>query len=167
MKILIFTEGTIIIHQSALGCDREDVDKQVKNEDPSVHDFKNYIPVNNAPDKIKAWHDQGVQIIYLTSRKKQNEVRQIENVLKKHGFPSGKLLKREGKEKYKDVAEKIMPDIIIEDDCESIGGINEVTFTHISPKKRVKIKSIPIQEFDGIDHLPNSISKLKQYSTTG
>ncbi|MBU1119312.1 hypothetical protein KKH43_05515 [Patescibacteria group bacterium] len=165
MKIVIFTEGTIIMHQSALGLDREDILRQIKNEDPSVHDFKNYIPIKNSPDKINAWHDQDAHIIYLTSRKKQNEVQQIKDVLEKYGFPPGKLLQREGKEEYKDVAERIMPDSIIEDDCESIGGVNEMTITHISPKKKVKIKSVPVKEFDGIDHLPDNIIKLKQYST--
>jgi len=53
-----------------------------------------------------------------------------------------------------------MPDILIEDDCESIGGKNEMTITHINPKLKTKIKSITIKEFEGIDHLPDKISEL-------
>jgi len=51
-----------------------------------------------------------------------------------------------------------MPDIIIEDDCESIGGKYEMTYTHIKPELKKRIKSIVVEEFGGIDHLPDNIS---------
>ena len=53
-----------------------------------------------------------------------------------------------------------MPDVLIEDDCESIGGTKEMTITHVNPKLKARITSIPVQEFGGIDHLPNDVSEL-------
>ena len=63
-------------------------------------------------------------------------------------------------ESYKDVAEKVKPDILVEDDCESIGGEKEMTYTFIEKGLKEKIISIPIKEFGGIDHLPDSIESL-------
>lgn len=66
-------------------------------------------------------------------------------------------------EEYKDIAERIIPDILIEDDCESIGGAKEMTITNVIPKIKKKIKSIVVKEFAGIDDLPDDLSKLKKY----
>jgi hypothetical protein len=160
MRILIFTEGTVIMHKTAIGHSREEIVKQVENEQDSVHDYKSYVPVGNAVKKLQNWKNDGAEILYLTSRKKPEEIQQIQNVLKKFKFPDGQLLFRQKDEEYKDVAEKIIPDVLIEDDCESIGGIDEMTITHVKPEIKKKIKSIPIKEFGGIDHLPNKISAL-------
>src|SRR3989339_1295520 len=155
MKILIFTEGTIIQHKNAAGLTRDEIIKQVKDNEESVQDFSSYIPIGNATQKINTWKNQGVKICYLTSRKKSDEVETIKFVLQKYNFPKGELYFRKESEEYKDVALQIMPDILIEDDCESIGGENEMTITHLNPETRQKIKSIPIKEFGGIDHLPH------------
>ncbi|MFH1286555.1 MAG: hypothetical protein ABII02_02275 [Candidatus Magasanikbacteria bacterium] len=160
MKILIFTEGTIIMHKNAVGHSREEIVRQVETKESSIHDYASYVPVMNAPAKIKGWHDLGAEIIYLTSRKKPHEIEQIKSVLKKYGFPKGRLEYRQGKEEYKDVAERIMPDVLIEDDCESIGGEKEMTITHVSPDKKANIKSIPLKEFGGIDHLPDNLTEF-------
>lgn len=53
-----------------------------------------------------------------------------------------------------------MPDVLIEDDCESIGGEKEMVYPHIKPELRTKIKSIVVEEFEGIDHLPDEIDLL-------
>ncbi|MFA6407856.1 MAG: hypothetical protein WCW36_00040 [Candidatus Paceibacterota bacterium] len=161
MKIMIFTEGTILMHKNASGLTREEIVKQVQDEESSVHDYSFYIPVGNAVNKIKLWQDQGAEILYLTSRKRQEEIKEISGVLKKYDFPEGKLLSRKDEQEYKDVAEETVPDIFIEDDCESIGGINEMTYTHISSDLKGKIKSIPVKEFGGIDYLPDSVKDLK------
>lgn len=110
--------------------------------------------------KLKIWKNQGAEILYLTSRRKPDEIKQIKNVIKKHNFPDGQLLFRRKGEEYKDVAERVMPDILIEDDCESIGGEIEMTYPHIKPKLKAKIKSIIVKEFGGIDNLPDKISDL-------
>lgn len=160
MKILIFTEGTIIMHKNAIGYARDKIIEQVKEKELSVNDYESYIPIGNTVKKLQNWKNEGAEILYLTSRKKAKEIKQIQNVLKKHKFPRGKLLFRKKYEEYKNIAEKIIPDVLIEDDCESIGGLNEMTITHVKPEIQRKIKSIPIKEFSGIDHLPDKISAL-------
>ncbi len=165
MRILIFTEGTIIMHKNAVGHTREEIVKQSKGflltfRDKSVHDYKSYVPIGNAVKKLQNWKNDGAEILYLTSRRKPEEIPQIQNVLKKFKFPDGQLLFRQKNEEYKDVTEKIIPDVLIEDDCESIGGIDKMTITHVKPEIKKKIKSIPIKEFGGIDHLPDKISAL-------
>ena len=110
--------------------------------------------------KINTWKNQGVKICYLTSRKKSDEVETIKFVLQKYNFPKGELYFRKESEEYKDVALQIMPDILIEDDCESIGGEIEMTYPHIKPELKEKIKSVIIKEFSGIDSLPDDIKDL-------
>ena len=132
----------------------------------SVYDLVNYILIGNAVNKILAWEKQGADICYLTSRRIKSEIDIIQQVLKKYNFsnPSNLYYRQQGKD-YKDVAEKVMPDILIEDDCESIGGELEMTYTHIKPKLKKKIKSIVVKEFAGIDHLPDSLEKLVNYNS--
>jgi hypothetical protein len=160
IKMMVFTEGTIIMHSNALNKRRKDIVDQVKKRDRSVHDFKSYIPIGCAPKKLKIWEKQSIDLIYLTSRKKQDEVNQIKDVLKKYDFPNGKLMFRKKDQEYKDVAEKEEPDILIEDDCESIGGKSEMAITFIKPLIQSKIKSIPLKEFQGIDQLPDKVDDL-------
>ncbi len=157
---MVFTEGTIIMHKNAKGCSREEIVRQVEDEEGSVHDYASYVPVKNAVKKLKVWKDQGVEILYLTSRTEFEEIDDIRGVLKRYNFPKGKLFFREKGEDYKDVAERVIPDILIEDDCESIGGKDEMTITHIRSEFRKKIRSIPVKEFGGIDYLSDDISKL-------
>jgi len=162
MKILIFTEGTILMHNSGIVPNKGKVDwKKFSKRDPSIHDYASYKPVKKAVEKIKKWKDQGAEILYLTSRTKPDEIQAIKNVLKKYDFPKGKLLFCKKDEEYEKVVEKIIPDVLIEDDCESIGGTDELTITHVKPQIKTKIKSIVIPEFGGIDHLLNDIEKLK------
>ncbi len=148
------------MHKNAVGHTRDEIVQQVENKEKSVHDYKTYVPVNNAVKKLRNWKNDGAEILYLTSRRKPEEIKQIQNVLTKFRFPDGQLLFRQKDEEYKDVAERIIPDILIEDDCESIGGIDEMTITHVKHDIKKKIKSIPIKEFGGIDHLPDKISAL-------
>jgi 2-methylisocitrate lyase-like PEP mutase family enzyme len=122
MKILVFTEGTLIMHRNAAGHTRKEIVEQVKANEESINDYASYIPVGNAVEKLKAWEKQGAEILYLTSRTKPEEIEDIVRILEKYDFPEGLLLSRQGSEDYKDVAERIAPDVLIEDDCESIGG---------------------------------------------
>jgi len=149
MTILIFTEGTILMHQSDIGLNREDIVQKVMNKEKTVRDFAHYVPIGNAVDKIKKWADQGGEIIYMTSRKTQKEVDDIQNVLNYNNFPKGLLEYRKNGEQYKDVAERAIPDILIEDDCESIGGEIEMTYPHIRSDLKTRIKSIVVKEFSG------------------
>jgi hypothetical protein len=184
MKILIFTEGTILMHLSGRDVSREERVRQsqaagVQREDRkiayetnipppavkkgSVYDLKSYLPVGKAAQKILAWQKQGAKICYLTSRRIKSEIETIRQILKKFDFPnSSRLFYRQEGEDYKDVVERVLPDVLIEDDCESIGGKPEMAYPHLKPKFKAKIESIPVKEFGGIDHLPEKIDKLKR-----
>jgi len=157
MKILIFTEGTILMHKSGDGLPKEEVVKQVEENEPSVKDYSSYIPIGNASEKIRKWEDNGATITYLTSRKELGEIEAIRDTLKRYNFPECDLDFRRNGETYANVAERIMPDILIEDDCESIGGEAEMTYTHIKDELKPKIKSVVVKEFGGIDDLPDVI----------
>lgn len=163
MKILIFTEGTVIKHPTPVSYSRAEVVRSVSTDTESVHNYESYVPVGEAVQKLTQWQEDGAEILYLTSRQKPDEIEQVQGVLRKHGFPDGQLLFRRQGQEYKDVAERVIPDVLVEDDCESIGGINEMTITHVRPELKSRIKSIPIKEFGGIDHLPDSISALLEY----
>lgn len=181
MKILIFTEGTILMNKRWIGLPREEIVKQVKSWSslskeelkklqksgaaPGPGYFKGSVPIGNCVSKIKTWRDQGATIVYLTSRRKSKEVEIIRDVLRRYDFPAGELFFRQKSEEYKDVAERVLPDIIVEDDCESIGGEEEMTYPHIRPELRSKIKSVVVKEKGGIDHLPNSIEELMRYGS--
>ena len=185
MKILVFTEGTILMSLSAknvsrkvrveqsrvAGIQREERKIAYKTNFPlpavkkgSVYDFKSHIPIGNSVEKIISWEKQGATICYLTSRRIKSEIKTIQSILRKYHFPnSANLFYRQQGEDYKDVAEKVLPDILIEDDCESIGGKAEMTYPHIRKNLKPKIKSIVVKEFGGIDHLPDSLEELKGY----
>jgi len=158
MKILVFTEGTIFTHASWIGLSREEIVKRVKTGD--VPGYAGTMPIGNAVEKLRAWQRQGALISYLTSRRDPEEVEQVRRVLQQYDLPQGELLFRRPGEEYGDAAERGMPDILIEDDCESIGGEVEMTYPHIRPELKAGIRSIVVKEFGGIDHLPDDISEL-------
>jgi hypothetical protein len=72
----------------------------------------------------------------------------------------GELFYRRPGESYADVATRVLPTILIEDDCESIGGPVEMTYPHIHPELKLKFKSIAVKEFGGMDHLPDRLADL-------
>lgn len=164
MKIIVFTEGTILMHKNAQGLKRDEISKQVREQEPSTRLFSSYIPIGYAVDKLRTWNTQDIEIIYLTSRTKPHEIEQIRNVLRRYDFPEGQLLFRRLGEQYKDIAERVIPDVLVEDDCESIGGIGKMTITHVNPELRKKILSVSVPEFGGIDHLPDRIETLLEYA---
>jgi hypothetical protein len=163
MKIMVFLHGTAIMHKNALGRTRIERVKQVFDGDESLYDFAAYVPVGDAVQKLRTWIQQGTEIVYLSSHRNVEEVEQDRVVLRNYGFPDGQIFFRQGDESYKDVAERVLPDILIEDDCESIGGEAEMTYPHIRPDLRAKIKSVVVKEFGGIDHLPDDISGLMMF----
>jgi len=148
------------MHKSAEGKTREERVWQVVEKDPSVPDYTSYIPIGNAVAKIKSWQAQGAEILYLSSHETADDVEKDRFVLEKYDFPKNPILYRQNREAYKDIAERIIPDVLIEDDCESIGGEKEMTITFVKPEIKQKIKSIVIKEFGGIDRLPEDIKNL-------
>jgi hypothetical protein len=174
MKILVFLQGTLIMHKSAIGKTREEIIEQVKAQGKSVRDFGSYVPIGNAVEKLNNWASQGAEIFYLSALTEDKKARGDEvvgkeglkayqEILDRYSFPKGNIYHRQKGENYAQIAERIMPDILIEDDCESIGGIKEMTITFIQPEIKRQIKSIAIKEFGGIDHLPNDLSELLNY----
>lgn len=181
MRILVFTEGTALmhlggknlsreerVHQSNLaGIQREEIYLKLgsktayKPAPGSVHDYSSYIPVGNVVHKLIKWKEQNASIYYLSSRRTEDELKEIKNVLNKFSFPDpDNLLYREEGENYKDVVKRFIPDVLIEDDCESIGGEVEMTYPHIRADLKAKIKSVVVKEFGGIDHLPDDVNEI-------
>lgn len=156
LGIAIFTEGTILMHENAKGHNREEIVRQVIEGEASVMQYEKYIPIGDAVEKIKKWAGQGAEISYITSRIKFSEVRQIKAVLQRNGFPEGKLYYRIGGETYQDVGERVRPDVLIEDDCESVGGKMEMIWPNMSEEAKAEVKSVVVREFEGIDHLPDN-----------
>jgi hypothetical protein len=164
MKILIFLHGTIIMHKNAGDKTRKEQVKQVIDGDPSIHDYASYIPIGNAVEKLKSWQSQGAEISYLSSHESAKDVEKDKVVLDKYNFPKGQIFYRQNGETYRDIAEKIIPDVLIEDDCESIGGTREMTITFVKPEIKQNIESIVVKEFSGIDNLPENLRELFSYN---
>lgn len=160
MKILVFLHGTLIMHRNALGRTRQERVRQVLEGDESLRDFAAYLPVGEAVRKLQGWKEQGAEIVYLSSHRQVEEVEVDKAVLRNYGFPDGQIFFRQGGEGYSQVAERLVPDILVEDDCESIGGEKEMTYPQIKPELQARIKAIVVKEFGGIDHLPDDISAL-------
>ncbi len=160
MKILVFLHGTLIMHKSGEGKTREERVRQVLDKDLSVLDYSSYVPVGNAVEKLRSWQAQGAEILYLSSHEIAEDVEKDKFVLEKYKFPNGQIFYRQNGETYKDIAEKVIPDVLIEDDCESIGGAKEMTITFVKPEIKWKIKSIVVKEFGGIDYLSDNLKNL-------
>ena len=161
MRIMVFTEGTIFTHRDWIGLAREEIVRRVKEGERP--DYAGTIPIGKAAGTLQVWSRAGAEIVYLTSRRESDEVEQVRDVLRRYGFPAAQVLSRAEGEEYKDVAERAMPDVIVEDDCESIGGEIEMTYPHIRPDIRARIISIVVKEFGGIDHLPEIPADLMSY----
>ena len=159
------------MHKSGIGKSREEIVAQSRAQGESIRDFASYVPIDNAVEKLKNWVRQGAKIYYLSALTENNKARGDEvvgkegltidqEVLDRYGFPNGEIYHRPEGETYAQIAERIAPDILIEDDCESIGGAKEMTITFVKPEMRSRIKSIAVKEFGGIDRLPDDIGKL-------
>jgi|SRR6266566_1643704 len=161
MKVAVFLHGTTIMHRSAVGCPREERVQQVQGGEASIRDFASYVPIGAAANKLRTWSKQGADLIYLSSHKRPEDVELDQVVLTTYDFPAGQVVFRSPGESYQDMAGRVSPDILIEDDCESIGGEQEMIFPHLRPDIQGRIISIVIKEFEGIDHLPDDFVALK------
>ncbi len=83
--------------------------------------------------------------------------------MSRHEFPHGQIFFRQEGEEYSDVAERVLPDIIVGDDCASIGGEKEMAHPHIKPETKRRIRSIVVPEGRGIHHLPNNLAELMNH----
>ncbi len=167
MKIMIFLHGTAIMHAGAVGKSRQERVRQVISGEKSVRDFASYVPVGKVVDKLKGWSRQGASIMYLSSHREAADIQKDLSVLKRHDFPEGEVHYRQSGESYADIAARVMPDVLIEDDCESIGGAIEMTYPNLPPQLRAHICSVVIKEFEGIDALPDDLKLLAHPQPSG
>lgn len=160
LRLIVFLQGTVLMHSAGVGRSREERVAQAHDRsDPTVRDHASYVPVGNAVAKLRGWHGQGARIDYLSSRRGVRAVAQDAAILKRYDFPVGQVLARGLNESYGDVVGRECPDVLIEDDCASIGA-EEITYPQIRPDLRPRIRSIIVPEFGGIDHLPDSLQTL-------
>ena len=160
MKVMVFLHGTCIMHRNGLGRTRQQRVRQVTTADASVRDFASYVPIGDVVRKLQGWHAQGADIMYLSSHRVAADVEKDRRVLQQYAFPAGPIHFRQDGEDYADVAARLLPDVLIEDDCESIGGTKEMAYPHISPGVQATIRSIVVPEFGGLEHLPDHIDDL-------
>lgn len=144
--ILLFAEGTILKPRSIL----------------THYSIKAYIPAGNCVGLISHWHEQGAEIVYCTSLK-EKRIKIMTELLTKYGFLGSGLYYRGAGQEYKDIVNEVKPDILIEDDCKSIGGARQMCITYADIHVKSKITSIVVPEFKGIDELPADIAVLENY----
>ena len=158
-RILVFLHGTALMHSSAEGRPRDERVAQVRERDPSVRDFDSYIPVGDAVAKLGRWAQAGATIAYLSSHRDPAGVETDRAVLARHGFPPGEIFGRRDGEGYAEVVARAAPDVLVEDDCESIGE-EEIAWTQLDDATRARVRSYVVPEFGGIDHLPDDVREL-------
>jgi hypothetical protein len=162
MRLLVFLHGTVLMHAGAADVTRAERVAQVRANDPAVREYAAYVPVGDAVAKLRHWQAAGAVVDYLSSHRNPDHVALDALVLRTHDFPAGCMLARLPGETYGEVAGREAPDVLIEDDCESIGA-DQVTYPQIAPSVRARIKSIIVPEFSGIDHLPDDPQALLRW----
>jgi predicted peroxiredoxin len=130
ITIMIFTEGTVLKPRSLF----------------ALFDHKAYQPIGNCVSLINKWNQQGAEIVYCTSRRKKQAM-EVAEILYKYHFAGTALYYRETGQTYKDLVEQVIPHILIEDDCRSIGGSWQMCITKVEPQVKAKIISIVVKEF--------------------
>lgn len=135
-KIMIFIEGTSFY------------------TNPVLHLFskKGYSPIGNAVNVINDLYEAGNEV-YLISYMKKKRYGYIKSIIDYYNIKYTELLCRDKKENYSDLVEKVRPDVLIEDDCKSIGGEKQWCITNVKEDIRDNIKSIIVDEFKGIDNI--------------
>ena len=148
------------MHAAAERVAREERARQVRERDPSVRDFGSYVPTPGAVEKIAEWHRRGATVEYFSSHRNEDDIRADEDVLRRHAFPTGPVHSRAAGEPYGVAVERLNPDVIVEDDCESIGGAPETIGAQLSPVARRSIACLVLPEFVGLEGLPDDPSQL-------
>lgn len=154
MKIMIFLEGTIFYTKPLL----------------FLFSRRGYIPIGNCVSIINAWKNQGAEIILCTYVRK-GKIPFITGILKYYGLHYDRICYREKGKAYHDLVEEVKPDVLIEDDCKSIGGSKSMCITHVEKGLKEQIISIVVSEFAGIDHLSTRLDSFypekKKYMIVG
>jgi hypothetical protein len=159
-RVLVFLHGTAIMHAAAEGVSRVERVRQVRGREESVRRFDEYVPTPCAVERVRSWAGAGWEIAYLSSHRLAADVAADERVLNVHGFPPGPVLYRAPDQTYGEVATAFVPDLVVEDDCESIGGEAEMVFPQLPPELRSRADSLVVPEFAGLCDLPASLGAL-------
>lgn len=134
MKIMIFAEGTTFYTKFPL----------------CLFTKQGYRPIGNAVKIINGWYDRGDEI-YLCSYLPRKRMWLIRSVVELYGMKVTKILCRDKGERYAHLVERVMPDVLIEDDCKSIGGLKKCCITDVREELKPAIRSVIVPEFEGID----------------
>ena len=156
-RVLVFLHGTAIMHAAAAAVPREERVAQVVRGDAGIRDFDAYVPTPGAVAKVRAWEARGAEIVYLSSHRDLAGVAADERVLRRDGFPAGPVLCRRPGESYGDVATAAHVDVLVEDDCESIGGAPQQTHPQLPGPERQRVHSVVVPEFGGLEALPDDL----------
>lgn len=111
-----------------------------------------YKPIGNAVKTVNTLHERGHEI-YLCSYARKARYNFITAIVDFYGMSYTEILCRERGETYSEIVERLKPDILIEDDCKSIGGLKECCITHVKEEIKQNIHSIIVPEFSGIDDI--------------
>jgi len=160
MKVGVLLHGTAIMHAAAAGVERGECVQQVRRRDPSVADFASYLPTPGTTDKLAAWARRGAILIYLSSHRRQNDIRADESVIRRHRFPPGPVHGRQEGEDYGPLVDRLGLDVLVEDDCESIGGAAQTCAAQLSPAGRQSVRCVVLPEFSGLAGLPDNPAEL-------
>jgi hypothetical protein len=135
-RIMIFIEGTTFYTKPFL----------------FLFSIKGYEPLGKSIKIINDLFNRGNEI-YLCSYVRKNRYHFIKSIMDYYKVNYTEILCRAKGEQYSDLVERICPDILIEDDCSSIGGEKEWCITNVKEDIRKNIKSIIVKEFKGIDSI--------------
>jgi hypothetical protein len=160
VKVMVFLHGTSLMHRSAIGVPRLGRVRQVTGEDPAVRDYASYVPTDGAVAKVTAWQRRGAEVCYLSSHRTATAAAIDGSVLAAHGFPAGTLYYRAHGESYADVARRWQADVVVEDDCESIGGHDQTIASCLATSPGRPVPCVAVPEFGGLAHLPDEPAVL-------
>lgn len=159
LRLLVFLHGTALMHAAAVGVSRDERVRQVRDRHASIRDLAAYVPAECVVEKLRRWKRQGAEIAYLSSHRAEDGVEADRFVLARHRFPRGRVVFRAGGESYGDVVARVLPDVLVEDDCESIGA-EHMAYPLVEPRLRSEIVSVVLPEFAGFCGLPDSLDDL-------
>jgi hypothetical protein len=164
MRIGVFLHGTAIMQAAGADVDRDERVRQVVSGHPSIWDFADYVPTPGTAGKLAAWNRYGASVVYLSAHRQAEDVEADEAVLRRHGLSAGPVCAREVGEDYGQLVERLELDVLVEDDCESIGGVSKTCTFMLSPETRRSVRSIVLPEFLGLADLPDDPAELPLYA---
>jgi hypothetical protein len=137
------------------------------SKDPAVLDYASYVPTEGAVAKLTAWQRRGAEICFLSSHRTASAAAIDKSVLAAHGFPSGTLYYRAHGESYTDVVRRWSADILIEGDCESIGGRAHTASSELARSSGRAVRCVVVPASGGLTYLPDEPAELLREAARG